>query len=136
MATTQQRQAGLAQQGFEEVRVNGRRRLRRFTSAVGQKPARHAKIKTVGECWQEHMHGIGGNRAAREFESHEKGSTYSRRKPLCDTLRDLVSAGKAPATAIRLVNDCYPSRDWSFGKMCRDLGDRRREGTLQASLRI
>jgi len=139
VATRGQRQEALAQQGIEETRIapNGRRTLRRFTTPLGQKPSKLAKIKTVGEAWQEWEFGIGGNKPAKDFKTRpERSSTYSRRLPLYHTLRDLVLAQRSPSTAIRLVNDCYRDRKWSFLRICDDLRIRRNTGDLQDVLRV
>ena len=132
MATPAQREAALTRQGFDPRRVR-----RRLTRVVGEKPARHAKLKTVGECWQECMHGIAGNKPAREFLPSERGSTYCRRKPLCDMLRDLVNAGKTAATAIDIVNRCYPPENGhTFLKICDDLKHKRKHNLLPRMLRV
>ena len=132
MATPAQRQASLVRQGF-----NPRLVRRRLTRVVGEKPAHHAKLKTVGECWQECMHGIAGNKPAREFLPCEHGSTYCRRKPLHDTLRDLVNAGKTAAAAIDIVDRlCPPQNGHTFLKICDDLKHKRKHDLLPRMLRV
>ena len=135
MATPRQREEHLAREGLEEVRLpNGRRQVQRFTCRPGERPARLAKAKTVGNCWQQYMFGIGGNKAAKDFTDKESGaiSAYSRRRPIYQRLALLVRAGKAPAVAIRLINDQYPG--WSLLKIARALRSAESDGTLHPSL--
>ena len=125
----------MAREGLEEVRLpNGQRRVRRFTYRPGERPAKLAKYKTVGDCWQEYMFGIGGNKPAKDFTDKESGaiSTYSRRRPIYQRLALLVRAGKAPAVAIRLIDDQYPGM--SLLKIAKELRKGEEEGTLHPSL--
>ena len=121
--------------GLEEVQLpNGRRRVQRFTFRPGEHPAKLAKIKTVGDAWTEYMFGIGGNKPAKDFTDKESGaiSTYSRRRPIYQRLALLVRAGKAPAVAIRLINDQFPG--WSLLKIAQALRKGESDGTLHPSL--
>ena len=135
MAPPRQRQENLAREGYEEVTLpNGRRQVQRFTRREGERPAKLAKYKTVALCWQEYMYGIGGNKPAKDFTPQESGrvSTYSRRRPLYQLLASLVRAGKAPSTAIRLVDDQYPG--WALLDIAKDVRKRTLNGTLHQSL--
>ena len=89
---------------------NGRRTVLRLNS-VHDRPAKLAKIKKVGEVWQECLHGVGGNKPAKDFTGPERngtGGTYSRRKPIYDLLGDLVRAGHTAPAAIRAIDDTHP----------------------------
>ncbi|CAB9528355.1 hypothetical protein SEMRO_2206_G319030.1 [Seminavis robusta] len=74
------------------------------------RPAKLAKYRTVGSAWQEWMHGIGGNKPAKNFTADDIRackSTYSRRKPLWTLMATLVNAQKAPAWVIFKIEEHY-----------------------------
>ncbi|CAB9505314.1 hypothetical protein SEMRO_227_G092310.1 [Seminavis robusta] len=74
------------------------------------RPAKLAKYRTVGSAWQEWMHGIGGNKPAKNFTADDIRackSTYSRRKPLWTLMATLVNAQKAPAWVISKIEEHY-----------------------------
>jgi Transcriptional activator of glycolytic enzymes len=91
---------------------NGMPRMR--FSAVDDRPYEFTEgLKTVGDLWQEYMHGIGGRMPVRLFESKHTGSRahknrFYQRKPIYDVLARLVNAGRAPCDAIGAVEAAYP----------------------------
>ena len=73
-----------------------------------------APVKTIGECWHEWVHGIGGRKPARLFDRNDKrnskvNTNYYKRKVVWDVIGNLVRAGKSEATAIRVVEKHYKS---------------------------
>ncbi|CAB9528583.1 unknown protein [Seminavis robusta] len=115
MATPDQVDANLFRNGLtvERTHWNGQTflRFRRVVAApADSRPANLAKYRTVGSAWEEWMHGIGGNKPAKNFTAEDIRackSTYSRRKPLWTLLATLVNAQKAPAWVITKIEVHY-----------------------------
>ena len=62
--------------------------------------------RTLHELWREWKQGIGGNKAAIEFTSRERGRCkhkYSRRKVVWDLIADRVRAGDTASHAIDTI---------------------------------
>mmetsp|Transcript_23019 Transcript_23019/g.50192 ORF Transcript_23019/g.50192 Transcript_23019/m.50192 type:complete len:130 (-) Transcript_23019:87-476(-) len=60
--------------------------------------------------WNEYKIGVGGNKAAKEFTTRERGmvkSKYCRRKKFCQAMERLLSAGADLHTAIRRIYEVY-----------------------------
>jgi hypothetical protein len=113
-----------------------RRSVSRLNS-VHDRPARLAKIKRVGEVWQEYLHGIGGNKPAKDFTGPERnatGGTYSRRKPIYDMLAELVRAGHTAPAAIRAIDDTYPGV--SLLRLAKWIAADKKNNTLHQRLQI
>ncbi|CAB9499530.1 unknown protein [Seminavis robusta] len=93
----------------ERTRRNGQTSLRYrqavATTPADSRPAKLAKYRTVGSAWQEWMHGIGGNKPAKNFTADD--ISYSRRKPLWTLMATLVNAQKAPAWVISKIEEHY-----------------------------
>ncbi|CAB9511702.1 expressed unknown protein [Seminavis robusta] len=116
MATPDQVDGNLFRNGLtvERTRRNGQTSLRYrqavATTPADSRPAKLAKYRTVGSAWQEWMHGIGGNKPAKNFTADDIRackSTYSRRKPLWTLMATLVNAQKAPAWVISKIEEHY-----------------------------
>ncbi len=136
MANPGARDTTLAAMGLEVRTNNGRRVVNRLRS-TNDRPARLAKIKRVGEVWQECMFGIGGNKPAKDFTDTEHrgtGGTYSRRKPIYEVMATLVRAGRSPASVIKTIDDLCPGVPLlTLGKRLRDA---MKNNTLHQSLRV
>jgi Transcriptional activator of glycolytic enzymes len=117
---------------------NGQPRIR-FTS-VDNRPYEFTEgLKTVGDLWQEYMHGINGRMPVSQFEAKHTGSRahknrYYQRKPIYELVSSLVRAGRAPCEAIGLVEAAYPGvKVTALGKKIRH---DTRNRTLPRPLRI
>ena len=63
--------------------------------------------RTLNDLWREWMHGIGGNKAAKDFTSRERGRCkhkFCRRKVAWDAIQEQINAGK---TASQACDDIY-----------------------------
>ena len=134
MATPGQRAANLAERGFTEVYRNGRKRVVRMADSVDTRPAKCAKIKTVGQCWIEFSEGIGGRKPTRLWSPTETGAccTYSRRFPIYEKLKKLTNILNSSAAAIACIDKHY--RNWPLLKIAEDLRKREKDGTLPQEL--
>ncbi|CAB9502887.1 hypothetical protein SEMRO_149_G068560.1 [Seminavis robusta] len=86
--------------GAELTKLNGN------ICRIAVQPPRMATPDQVDE-W---MHGIGGNKPAKNFTADDIRackSTYSRRKPLWTLMATLVNSGKAPAWVITKIEHHY-----------------------------
>ena len=66
--------------------------------------------RNLFDLWTEYQHGIGGNKAAKDFTFTERGRhkfKYCRRKVIWDCIAKHVNAGYLAATAIDRIYDCY-----------------------------
>ena len=66
--------------------------------------------KDLYELWREYEFGLNGNKAAKEFTTHEKGTcrhTYSLRKGYWDIISKMVRSGHISDTAIDKVYATY-----------------------------
>lgn len=102
MATPQQRQDREARNNFAEAAEALVQPL--LIAELSKSP------KSVFDLWTEYAFGIGGRKAAKDFNSHERGQsrfTYSRRKVVWDCISLHVNAGFLAATACDRILDCY-----------------------------
>jgi hypothetical protein len=136
--------------GITRTAVLGRIQRRELNIANGQGMIRFAPVdtrpyeftegvKTVGELWQEWMHGIGGRMPVSLFEPKHTGSKalkdrWTQRKPIYDLLGSLVRAGRAPCEAIHLVESAYPRL--KVTALGRQIRKDTKNGTLPRSVRI
>ena len=84
------------------------------TSMMRAAPRPLAKLyrspKSLFDLWQEYQFGINGKKAAKDFNSQERGKNkrmYCRRKVFWDIIRNLVNAGFTSDAAIDKVYDVY-----------------------------
>ena len=106
--------------------------------AIGN--ARLGKPKTLLMLWHEYMHGLPGNKPAKDFTSAERGTVkyaYSRRKVFWDVLKDLINAGHTELSAVDLVYQTY-GRNSSNTTICKLMVDDRRRfnGRSHPNLRV
>jgi hypothetical protein len=106
--------------------------------AIGN--ARLGKPKTLLMLWHEYMHGLPGNKPAKDFTTAERGTVkfaYSRRKVFWDVMRDLINAGHTELSAVDLVYQTY-GRNSSNTTICKLMVDDRRRfnGRSHPNLRV
>ena len=127
----------MATQGLtERVDGQGRTRVFRFAEPSDCRPAKLAKVRRLGDYWQEWEHGIGGNKPAKEWTSSESkaNSTYSRRLPIYLLLQRLIHRKKKlPAEAFRLVTQAF-GNDTSLGKVSEAIRIHEENGTMPMAL--
>ena len=66
--------------------------------------------RSLYDLWTEYQHGIGGNKAAKDFSYTERGKCkfkYCRRKVVWDCVSKHVNAGHSAVSAIKKIYDCY-----------------------------
>lgn len=66
--------------------------------------------RSLYDLWTEYQHGIGGNKAAKDFTYTERGKCkfkYCRRKVVWDCVSRHVNAGDSAVAAIKKIYDCY-----------------------------
>ena len=69
--------------------------------------------KTLAVLWQEWEFGINGRKAAKDFNSRERGNvrfTYHRRKVFWDKVAELIRAGYTAHLAIDKIYSVYPNK--------------------------
>ena len=87
-------------------------------------------VKSLYDLWQEYEYGLGGNKAARDFTSKERGKCkfiYSRRKVFWDTVSKLIRAGHTSDSAIDQIYNIY-GRSQGVTYILKKLSTDRRNG--------
>ena len=100
-------------------------------------PQLYKSPKTLFDLWQEFQFGINGEKAARDFNYHERGkckSLYSRRKVFWDCVATLVRAGHTSDTAIDKIYAAYGRNTSVTNILLKMIQDRRVGG--HPSLRV
>jgi hypothetical protein len=104
-ATTQQRREREAHDNVAEAAALFNEEHRTQQTAELSKTPRN-----LFDLWIEYQHGIGGNKAAKDFTYTERGKCkfkYCRRKVVWDCISKHVNAGYLAATAIDRIYQCY-----------------------------
>ena len=99
-----QRQEREARNNFQEAAEELARARPQLIAELSKHP------KTLFDLWTEYAFGIGGRKAAKDFNSHERGKcrfVYCKRKVVWDCISLHVNAGYLAATAIDRILDCY-----------------------------
>ena len=68
--------------------------------------------KNLHELWHEYVHGIGGNKPAKDFTPQERGHkankfAYCRRRPFWDCMKKLINSNYSAQEAIKRIYSSY-----------------------------
>ena len=92
--------------------------------------AKLGKAKSLLELWNEYLHGLRGNKPAKDFTAAERGrlkTNYSRRNAFWEVMCALVNRGHTELEAIALLKQSY-GQTLSVTGMCNALVRARRNG--------
>jgi hypothetical protein len=88
--------------------------------------------------WHEYIHGVQGNKPAKNFTQQERGrhkSKYCRRLAFWEVMTKLVNSGYSETTAIDHIRRCY-GESLSVTKILQALATDRRKGSYHANLGV
>ena len=137
MATPNQRSGNMNRLGIvARNAANGQGTLP--FQAADSRPCKLSKYRKIGDAWQEWMHGIGGNKPAKDWtpaERRQQKSTYCRRLPLWKLMSKMCTAGLAPSVFIHRIDIHYgPVR--SIGAVADRIKKDTNDGTLPTTLTV